>query len=70
MVNDVCLPNEVTFSTLISYLCQKGFIECEVDVFEKIPKYNCMSNVNIDDSDHSEQECVDDALMLLNNMPL
>ncbi|KAJ1279063.1 hypothetical protein BS78_04G126500, partial [Paspalum vaginatum] len=72
MVKDECLPNEVTFSTLISYLCQKGFVERAIEVLEKMPKYNCMPNVIIYSTlinGLSEQDSVDDALKLLNNMP-
>uniref|UniRef100_A0A0E0KZK5 Pentacotripeptide-repeat region of PRORP domain-containing protein n=1 Tax=Oryza punctata TaxID=4537 RepID=A0A0E0KZK5_ORYPU len=41
MVRKGCLPNEATFSMLISSLCQNNLVDSAVEVLEQMEKYGC-----------------------------
>lgn len=72
MVTKDCSPDEVTFNTVISYLCHRGLVDCAMEVVEQMPKYGCKPDnftysalVNA----FSEHGWVDDALELLRSIP-
>ncbi|CAD6251040.1 unnamed protein product [Miscanthus lutarioriparius] len=72
MVRKDCPPDEVTFNTVISYLCHRGLVDCAMEVVEQMPKYGCKPD-NFTNSAlvnaFSEHRCVDDALELLRTIP-